>query len=187
MLDKCSECPGLEGLLEALTNEIDNLPKEVVFKQWVHTDRADLITRLLPKDEFLNHLKMVYFSDGASQYKNKKNFINLCQHDNDFGLIAEWNFFATSHGKNSCDGIGGTTKREDMFKYCAEKITGITYIFVSAQEIKQTEAELMKRFELCLTVKGTRGYHRFVPVNDNEIRCFTTSTSEEFDEHNCVY
>lgn len=34
-----------------------------------------------------------YFSDGdSSQYKNKKNFINMCQHENDFGWITEWNF-----------------------------------------------------------------------------------------------
>lgn len=146
--------------------------------------------------------KIVYFSDGASsQYKNKKNFINLCQHENDFGLIAEWNFFASSHGKNSCDGIGGTTKREvtraslkrpyneqiltpqDIFKYCNEKITGIKYIFVSAEEIQQTEAKLAKRFQLCLPVLGTRGYHKFVPITDNTMRCYTTSASTEFKDH----
>jgi hypothetical protein len=84
-------------------------------------------------------VKTIYFSDGARrQYKNKKNFVNMCQHENDIGLVAEWNFFATSHGKNSCDGIGGTTKREvtrasmqrpyndkiltpeDMYKFCTE-------------------------------------------------------------------
>ena len=26
-------------------------------------------------------------------------------------MEAEWHFFATSHGKSPCDGIGGTTKR----------------------------------------------------------------------------
>ena len=54
----------------------------------------------------------------------------------DFGLECEWHFFATSHGKGSCDGIGGTVKRsvakaslhrvyqqqiltaEEMFDYC---------------------------------------------------------------------
>ena len=56
--------------------------------------------------------KLIYFSDGcAGQYKNKKNFYNLCQHKNDFGIEAEWVFFATSHGKSPCDGIGGTVKR----------------------------------------------------------------------------
>jgi hypothetical protein len=55
---------------------------------------------------------IIYFSDGcAAQYKNRKNFLNLCNHDADFGLPAEWHFFATSHGKGPCDGVGGTVKR----------------------------------------------------------------------------
>ena len=40
-----------------------------------------------------------------------KNFLNLCHHEIDFSLTAEWNFFATSHGKGPCDGLGGTLKR----------------------------------------------------------------------------
>ena len=51
-----------------------------------------------------------YFSD-VSQYKNCKNFLNLCYHEEDFGVKAEWHFFATSHGKSPCDVIGGTIKR----------------------------------------------------------------------------
>jgi hypothetical protein len=54
---------------------------------------------------------MYYFSDDASaQYKTKNNFINLCYHSTDFGMNAEWHFFATSHGKGQCDGVGGTIK-----------------------------------------------------------------------------
>ena len=37
--------------------------------------------------------------------------ISLCYHQIDFGIKCEWHFFGTSHGKNSCDGIGGTVKR----------------------------------------------------------------------------
>jgi len=56
--------------------------------------------------------KIIYFSDGvASQYKNRKNFLNLCYHEKDFGIRAEWHFSATSHGKGACDGVGGTVKR----------------------------------------------------------------------------
>ena len=56
--------------------------------------------------------KIYYFSDGAaSQYKNCKNFVNLAMHKADFGVKAEWHFFATAHGKGPCDGIGGTLKR----------------------------------------------------------------------------
>ena len=42
---------------------------------------------------------------------NIKTFTNLMSHRDDFSLDAEWNFFAISHGKNACDGIGGTVKR----------------------------------------------------------------------------
>ena len=55
---------------------------------------------------------MHYFSDGcAGQYKNCKNFINLCLHEKDFGIECSRSFFATSHGKSPCDGVGGTLKR----------------------------------------------------------------------------
>ena len=54
-----------------------------------------------------------YFSEGcAGQYKSFKAFLNLCHHKSDFGLDATWTFFATSHGKSPCDGIGGTVKRK---------------------------------------------------------------------------
>jgi len=57
--------------------------------------------------------KIYYFSDGcSSQYKNKQNSLNLRMHFEDFGIIAEWQFFASCHGKGPCDGLGGTIKRE---------------------------------------------------------------------------
>ena len=69
--------------------------------------RHDTITVHCFLDPILKHmneicstLKVYYSSDGAaSQYKNCKNFSNLVFHKDDFGLKAEWNFFATSHGK----------------------------------------------------------------------------------------
>ena len=69
---------------------------------------ALLRTELLP-----NLKKIFYFSDGlAAQYKNWKNFANLCNHHNNFqGIEAEWHFYATAHGKGVCDGVGGTVKR----------------------------------------------------------------------------
>ena len=48
------------------------------------------------KTKFPSVQKIHYFTDGcAGQYKNKNIFINLCHHKEDFGLAAEWNFFAT--------------------------------------------------------------------------------------------
>ena len=93
--------------------------------------------------------KVLYFSDGcAGQYKNCKNFLNLCLHNSDFGVKCEWNFFATSHGKSPCDGIGRTVKRlvttasiqgpisnqiwtaDKMFEFCVEEVKGIDFLFL---------------------------------------------------------
>ena len=63
----------------------------------------------------LNPKRIIYFSDGAaSQYKNRKNFLDLCLHRDDFGISAEWHFSATSHGKGACDGLGGTVKQLEL-------------------------------------------------------------------------
>ena len=56
--------------------------------------------------------KIYYFSDGCTgKYKNRFDFINLCYHKMGFDVDSEWHFFATSHGKSACDGIGGVVKR----------------------------------------------------------------------------
>ena len=88
--------------------------------------------------------KFIYFSDGAaSQYKNKKNFINLCHHKTDFNLEAEWHFFALCHGKNACDCVGSTTKQSkspatllnqilmpaEMFEFCQKHLKGIIFLY----------------------------------------------------------
>ena len=56
--------------------------------------------------ELLPQVKKLFcFSDGCGeQYKNYKNFMNLCLQKQGFGLDAEWIFFAT------CGGIGGSVK-----------------------------------------------------------------------------
>ena len=114
----------------------------------------------------------VYFSDGAaSQYKNFKNFTNLCHHRNDHGLEAEWHFFATSHGKSPCDGIGGTVKclvawaslqatvvnhsltARQMFEWASEHISSITFFLVSVDDVTENEA----KFELTSRLPSTRG------------------------------
>jgi hypothetical protein len=73
----------------------------------IYTFQKHLIEFL--KQYIQNVTKVYYFSDGcAGQYKNRKNFANLVLHKVDFGIPAEWHFFVTSHGKSSCDGLGGT-------------------------------------------------------------------------------
>lgn len=40
-----------------------------------------------------------------------KIFINLCCHEDYFGMDVDWIFLAVSHGKHACDGIGRTVRR----------------------------------------------------------------------------
>ena len=86
----------------------DDLEHDVVLVHKVLSDTVSYIKENVNKNVKLIH----YFSDGcAGQYKNCKHFLNLCHHVSDFGISCEWNFFATSHGKSPCDGIGRTVKR----------------------------------------------------------------------------
>lgn len=65
---------------------------------------------------------------------------NICQIASDFQLEINWHFFATSHGKGACDGVGGTVKRiisrlsiqgelidnpTTFYEIAKERITGI--------------------------------------------------------------
>ena len=148
-----------------------------------------------------NRIKTIhYFSDGcAGQYKNCKNFINLCHHQEDFGIDCQWNFFATSHGKSPCDGIGGTIKRltaraslqrplreqilsvEQMFEFCKYNLEGIQPIHLSKEEIIFERQQLHHRLGHARTIPGTRGFHQFVPLSNSVIGAKRISETETFE------
>jgi len=105
----------------------------------VYLFQRALITFLKSALPFAEINKITYFSDGAaSQYKNQKNFVNLCSHEADFGIKAEWHFSATSHGKGVCDGIGGTVKlfaaRASLQRPYDQQIMGPTQLYQWAKE-----------------------------------------------------
>ena len=92
-----------------------------------------------------------------------------------------------------CDGIGGTVKRlaaraslqasvsghiltpEDLFNFATENIKGITFVYVTCEEISVHEQSLIPRFETIKTIVGTRSHHRFVPVNKEELLLYRLS------------
>lgn len=146
-------------------------------------------------------MKQVYlFTDGcAGQYKNRKTLFNLCQIEKEFQLKAEWNFFATSHGKSPCDGLGGTIKRltaaeslsrpyndqilnaKDMFTFCTKQIPGITFIYVGKDEMDQLRKNHQNRYELInQAIPGTRSFHQFIPISSIEIGAKRCSTDVDF-------
>ena len=149
------------------------------------------------KKKLPNIKNIEYFTDGcAGQYKNCKNFLNLAHHAEDFNLHAKWNFFATSHGKQPCDGIGGTVKRlaakaslqrnlqnqiltpEAMFEFCVNNIKGIESIYISTDELNET-IFLKDRLENASTIPGTRSFHHFYPIDDLKIATKRCSKDKE--------
>ena len=115
--------------------------------------------------------KMVYMSDGcAAQYKNCKNFSNLCHHLEDFGVTAEWHFVATTHGKSAGDGAGGTLKRlvtkaslqrpyekqvltaRQLYHFAVTEIKGMHFGFATLDEHDQEAKLLEVRLRMTRTV-----------------------------------
>ena len=122
----------------------------------------------------------IYFSDrAASEYKNRKNFLNLAWHQEDFGIPAEWHFFATSHGKGPYDGVGGTVKRLaaraslqrpyanqlqtplQLFSWAKESIPHVTFSFVGKDEIDDEAQLLCARLETVLPSKEHKNCMQF--------------------------
>ena len=124
----------------------------------------EFMSVILPqiKQILLNLIKCYYFSDGAgSHYKNYKNFANLCHYKADFGVDAGWNFFATSHVMWVCVSLqmlsGQTsTSSNEMFNWCKEKISDISFTYVSAEDVKKHSRliGLEKCYESASTVPG---------------------------------
>jgi len=154
-----------------------------------------LIQYLKTKIPAIKHVK--YFSDGcAGQYKNYKNFSNLCMHQHDFGLTAEWHFFATSHGKSACDGIGGTVKHlasryslqhpsgghiltpGQLHDWAVANIKGILFFYVSTDDIEHHKEMLAERFDTARTVPGTRSHHCFKPTSSTSMEISRVSVDE---------
>lgn len=141
-----------------------------------------------------------YFSDGcAGQYKNRKNFQNICLHKKDFGIDAEWHFFATSHGKSACDGLGGTVKRlamkaslqrpydqqimtpHQLYEFAATNIPGIKFKYCTIEEHNENEERLATRFDKTKTIKGTHNLHAVIPISDTQMatKLFSSSTERK--------
>ena len=147
--------------------------------------------------ERVNLVAVQYFSDGCSkQYKNKKNFLNLAYHVDDFGVQADWSFSATSHGKGPWDGLAGSVKREaaleslrrpadqqiltpeQLYEFAKEKFRSVNVQFVSSEEIESLHTEVLEeRFKKAKTIKGTLGFHSYSPIPG----CYDKITVKQYD------
>ena len=111
----------------------------------------------------------------------------MCHHEKDFGIPAEWHFFATSHGKLAADGIAGTVKRmatkaslkrpyqdqiltpNQLCQFALQEIKGIHFSHATLQEHKDEADFLAERFNYSRTVPGTRSFHSFIPISISSV------------------
>ena len=141
----------------------ENLNQNVAFVYKVIKETVDFI-----KKELNLSVKTIHqFPDGcAAQCENCKHFVSLCHHLTDFSIDCMWNFFATCHGKSTCDGIGGTVKRltaraslqrpissqilsaKKMFEFRQGSIHGINFIYTNSDETDVIRSKLTSRFSL---------------------------------------
>lgn len=130
------------------------------------------------KSEMPQLSKLKIFSDGcAAQFKNKFTLSNLLFFEEDFSVKAEWNFFASYHGKGAVDGVGGRVKHsvwlavksrkrlintaEDFYN-CAREVTpGIKVLFITALEVKSAENKLQARWESVNYIPNLQSLHHF--------------------------
>lgn len=158
---------------------------ELIHKSFVaisDCNRHDVIAVHLFQTRLINYLKsshsiskIFYFIDGcAAQYKNCKNFLNLCYHKEDFEIDAEWHFFATSHGKGPCDGVGGSVKRLAartslhqtggaepilnplaLYNFAVTALPTVSFTFTTSEEHETHKLMLEKRLDTARTIPGT--------------------------------
>jgi len=116
----------------------------------------------------------------------------------DFEIESTWNFFATSHDKSPCDGIGGTIKRltaraslqrltsnqiltaEDMAKFCQDEIQGVTTIYIPGEAVQHRRQEMQHRYKVAKTIPGTRSFHYFEPISSYQIGAKRISSDSKF-------
>jgi hypothetical protein len=79
-------------------------------------------------------------------------------------LAAEWHFFATSNGKSTCDGVGGTLKRlaakaslhrpyndqimtpYQLYEWAQSSIHNLNFDFVTENEYKEEDLQQLKLY-----------------------------------------
>ena len=133
-----------------------------------------------------------YWSDGPyTQFKNQYNFTNLLLHQRDHGMPADWNFFATLHGKGENDGASGDIKNAVWRKALQNKlVVGDFDSFVSfaKEKFPNFAIEGFKSNEICDATKylperyekhsnhfpSTQKFHHVAIENKKVVRYFLT-------------
>ncbi|CAH0554763.1 unnamed protein product [Brassicogethes aeneus] len=136
---ECKKCP-------------ENLQHDSVA---VHLFNGKLISHL--KEKFGKRRIRKYFIFRMGQRHNIKISTIFKFNKKDFGIDAEWHFFATSHGKGACDGIGGTVKRHAYFT-SLQKDTDL--LLTSPERLFEWAKQFFKKIHFHLCTNEEHEKHR---------------------------
>ena len=65
-----------------------------------------------------------------------------------------------------------------MYDFLSQKfVSGIEFVFVSSETVASVSESLTDRFSKAVTVRGTLGLHKFVPVDEVSLMAFEMSSS----------
>ena len=116
---------------------------------------------------------------------------------NDFGISAEWVFFATSYCKSPCDGIEGTVKQHAAKWNVQTSLKNRILDYKAMLDLFENEMMSIKFFGICKdsmisvenlgkwceggdTVPDTRNSHHFVPLSSSRIGHKLTSEDKSY-------
>lgn len=161
-------------------------------KYSVYAFIKEIVHQLQTKSKNVN--KIIIFSDGcAAQFKNRYTLSNLCHMEHDCGVGAEWNFFATSHGKGAVDAVGGLIKRlvwteirsrrvdvgdAYTFYMCAKnKVNNINVIYIDNSETEKYKEMLDERWKNVRKINQIQAKHHFQKIDNCRLLTKRTSNS----------
>lgn len=161
-------------------------------KYAVWTFMKEVLSAIKKMKPELKHIK-IFTDNCAGQFKNKYSLSNLCFFEKDFGLTADWNFFASSHGKGAVDGVGAVVKRtawmgvkarkviineaQDFYNYVSKEVENVECMYVESNEIQQNIPSLDKRWELVTAIPKIQECHHFIPSSDDNLMIAKTASS----------
>lgn len=125
--------------------------------------------------------------------------MNLNYHKEDFGINAEWHFFATAHGKGPCDGVGGTVKRmaaraslqlpidaqittsQGLYEWATKpnNLLKIDVIFSPEEDYTEAKKLLEMRYAKAKSITGTQKLHCVIPDGNGTLTVKEFSRSLE--------
>ena len=150
-------------------------------KNSVYFYNSKILEDLKKKGVNINNVH--YWSDGPScQFKNQYNICNLRFHLEDHGMVADWNFFATAHGKGENDGAGGDVKNgvwrkvlqkkafvsdlNDFVNVAKEKFKTFNIFDYSKDEVRSGEEFLKQHYKNHSKLISGIGEYHYIKIVD---------------------